>query len=382
MKKYYDILGIEIGVSQDEIKRAYREKAKEFHPDKHNNLSEGMKKLAEQEFKKITDAYEKIINSLNEKKASGNREKFKDNSKIFKENEFQLMGQLFTIDSELLEHNYFRKFQNVKVEKAIDIARKIYVNSKNFDRFIEEGLGQVVDFLGDSLNDYVKVFNHLGYTNFRNSNDILKVSEDRLFQRFQEYVDTLEDEYNTIIYNKNIKTTQRLFNKEIRRIYDKGAIRNVLNKATISAEASIRISNLYKRESTFSELCDSIFSFYARMTEVGCLICEFPQWNEVTIPNETERLIVKVKQNIGGNNTNLLLDALKNNPYNEEVYALILNKSFDKDKELEKIGNVFGIDILKMKNEVIGIIFEEKLKSNYSKILLKNEMEEFSKKLG
>jgi len=49
MKKYFDILGLEEGISSKEIKKKYRELALVHHPDKGGD---------EEEFKKITEAYE------------------------------------------------------------------------------------------------------------------------------------------------------------------------------------------------------------------------------------------------------------------------------------------------------------------------------------
>jgi hypothetical protein len=49
---YYRILGIRQGASDDEIRKAYRRKAMEYHPDR--NHSEG----AQEAFIKITEAYE------------------------------------------------------------------------------------------------------------------------------------------------------------------------------------------------------------------------------------------------------------------------------------------------------------------------------------
>ena len=51
-KDYYKILGVPRSASAEEIKRAYRKLAREFHPDK--NAAKG----AEDRFKEINEAYE------------------------------------------------------------------------------------------------------------------------------------------------------------------------------------------------------------------------------------------------------------------------------------------------------------------------------------
>lgn len=56
-KNYWEILGLRPNASQEEIKKAYRKKAFEFHPDK--NKSEH----AEQQFIALTEAYEFLKSS-------------------------------------------------------------------------------------------------------------------------------------------------------------------------------------------------------------------------------------------------------------------------------------------------------------------------------
>ena len=52
-KDYYQILGVERGANQDEIKKAYRKLALQYHPDHNPN-----DKTAEDKFKDINEAYQ------------------------------------------------------------------------------------------------------------------------------------------------------------------------------------------------------------------------------------------------------------------------------------------------------------------------------------
>lgn len=60
MKDPYEVLGVRKGASQDEIKRAYRKLAKQYHPD--NYANNPLSDLAEEKFKEINEAYEQLIN--------------------------------------------------------------------------------------------------------------------------------------------------------------------------------------------------------------------------------------------------------------------------------------------------------------------------------
>lgn len=51
---YYDILGVSKSASADEIKKAYRKQALEWHPDRHKDNKEA----AEKKFKEINEAYQ------------------------------------------------------------------------------------------------------------------------------------------------------------------------------------------------------------------------------------------------------------------------------------------------------------------------------------
>lgn len=58
MKDPYEVLGIDKGATQDEIKKAYRKLAKKYHPD--NYANNPLSDLAEEKFKEINEAYEAL----------------------------------------------------------------------------------------------------------------------------------------------------------------------------------------------------------------------------------------------------------------------------------------------------------------------------------
>ena len=58
--RYYRILGLKDGASQEEIKKAYYQLAKEHHPDKFVNASDSEKKFHESKMKEINEAYENL----------------------------------------------------------------------------------------------------------------------------------------------------------------------------------------------------------------------------------------------------------------------------------------------------------------------------------
>ncbi len=94
MKDYYAILGVEKTASQDEIKRAYRELAKKYHPDKNPGDPE-----AEERFKEINEAY--AVLSDPDKRAEYDRRGYVEGAEayrnVYPEDLFDLFEGLFGI---------------------------------------------------------------------------------------------------------------------------------------------------------------------------------------------------------------------------------------------------------------------------------------------
>jgi DnaJ like chaperone protein len=61
----YKILEIERTATNDEIKKAYRKMAMKYHPDKVSHLGDDFRKTADEKFKKVNEAYDKIKKERN-----------------------------------------------------------------------------------------------------------------------------------------------------------------------------------------------------------------------------------------------------------------------------------------------------------------------------
>ena len=66
-QQFAETLGISSGAGLEEIGKAYRLKASEFHPDKLAGVSTGVKLLAEQQMKQINEAYKMMTLTANSK---------------------------------------------------------------------------------------------------------------------------------------------------------------------------------------------------------------------------------------------------------------------------------------------------------------------------
>lgn len=61
MKDPYEVLGVSPSASDDEVKKAYRELSRKYHPDA--NANNPLSDLAEEKFKEVQSAYQQIMDA-------------------------------------------------------------------------------------------------------------------------------------------------------------------------------------------------------------------------------------------------------------------------------------------------------------------------------
>lgn len=105
MINYYEILGVASTATQEEIKTAYREKSKVYHPDASSGVTEEVKKVLEDKFKELNEAYEVLKNPEKRKKYDA---------------EF-IMAQKADLIQKISEFAEAEKFL-----QALEVAKKLY----------------------------------------------------------------------------------------------------------------------------------------------------------------------------------------------------------------------------------------------------------------
>lgn len=103
-KNYYEILGLDDNATSEEIKKAYRQKAKEFHPDKGGD---------ENIFKDISEAYD-VLGNDNKRKNYDNTRKYSGHGNI----------------NEELLNSFMKQQQKIVPDKIITLELSIFDSYK------------------------------------------------------------------------------------------------------------------------------------------------------------------------------------------------------------------------------------------------------------
>ncbi len=133
---YYDILGIKKTATQEEIKKAYRQKVKEYHPDLHLSLKE--KNNAEEIMKKINEAYTILSDVEKRKKYNQSlipKQAKKSNFNSNKGYNIKYQNMPFFFDDDLLWELFFKN--NVSNPRPKDRLFILRIIKQHFSRVLK-----------------------------------------------------------------------------------------------------------------------------------------------------------------------------------------------------------------------------------------------------
>lgn len=139
MRNPYEVLEIREGSSKEEIKRAYREQVKKYHPDQYGDNP--LKDLAEEKLREVNEAYDYLMNNSGSSSgAYGNSystsESYGDYSEIRRDIQSGNLGaaeeKLNRMSTRDAEWNYLMGMLNLK-KGWYDNAYNYIVNACNLD---------------------------------------------------------------------------------------------------------------------------------------------------------------------------------------------------------------------------------------------------------
>lgn len=132
MTDAYKVLGVDPTASDEEIKRAYRELAKKYHPD--NYVNNPLKDLADEKMKEINEAYDKIVNERKSSFGGGSYSSNTSSSTSFSEvRQHIINGNYFEADNLLNStHSASRNAEWNYLKGCIAMKREFYTQAYSY----------------------------------------------------------------------------------------------------------------------------------------------------------------------------------------------------------------------------------------------------------
>lgn len=78
MRNPYEVLELKEGASKDEVKKAYRELVKKYHPDQYGNNP--LRDLAEEKLREINEAYDYLMKNISDTSSYSNSNNYGNNN--------------------------------------------------------------------------------------------------------------------------------------------------------------------------------------------------------------------------------------------------------------------------------------------------------------
>ncbi|KAM0000365.1 putative DnaJ domain, Chaperone J-domain superfamily [Helianthus debilis subsp. tardiflorus] len=127
---YYKVLGLTRNATKDEIKEAFRNIAKKFHPDKHSSSPKSIRDGATLKFKQASEAYEVLVDDR--KRADYNiRSNSSNTGRGSNGYGYGNYGYGYTRDNRSYDYYYYSSRRRKASVSRVDIAFG-YLNSRAF----------------------------------------------------------------------------------------------------------------------------------------------------------------------------------------------------------------------------------------------------------
>lgn len=357
MDKYYKILGLDKNATLEDVKKAYRELSKKYHPDFYQNNP--LEDLAEEKFKEIVEAYEKIKEFIKNGKNStenstNNYTDYETENIIVK---FNILGYEFLIDKNLAKYAILRRKVQYNLYKTIEnnFMNK-YTNYGNIDNFLKYVDNDTYLLFSQTFDILVETAIENGY-NMLSSKQLMSKFYNEVSLEFRNCITYLKEMCQGLDENREIKRTQEKFRDYL---YGKDGLFNATVRKTKDIYRKYN-DNITKNNMYNSKELRDILKYSLQTGIINCVNIvsqilggfEKIQFNDILCESILDN--INKYQN---DKSQKLVEALYCNPYKEEVYLKILEIYGDENKELEKLADYFGVNILRLKDTLAIKIIE------------------------
>lgn len=129
MKDPYQVLGIKPGASEDEIKRAYKELVRKYHPDQYRDNP--LSSLAEEKLKEINEAYDFLMKNRSSYSQGGSSNSDQDHRTYFAQVRQNIVsGNIFEAER-ILNNISVRSAEWFYLKGLIDLKKGLYHQGYN-----------------------------------------------------------------------------------------------------------------------------------------------------------------------------------------------------------------------------------------------------------
>ena len=203
----YKILGVARNDSSDKIQKAYRALALKYHPDRHTQSSETLRKSAAEMFKRVSAAYY-VLGDDSRRKEFDDRRQFRS----YSYNNVNRSGNYYGTGKNPYD-NYYNYYQSTRTsgrrahEEAEEMFRRVF-GSGNLDDIINEML-KANSRMGNQYSESGRTFQtQRQYTKRRHDGTNVLVNE-RVLRHADGRVETITTETEIDSYYNKHTTTRR-----------------------------------------------------------------------------------------------------------------------------------------------------------------------------